>query len=636
MDRMQNGARFTVRMTMLSIAVTSLFFALFARLVYLQVWEEPELAAAAKANQLRTVYTEAPRGRILDRSGQILAGDKEVDVLTVNRDAPSKDKTLLARLAAFTGVDESTLKQRLNDPKQSLYRPVPVLENVDKSLIAAFREHQNEFPGVQAETRVERWYPNDTLAAHVLGYTGEVTDTDLENKDNKNIYRLGDLIGKAGLESAYESDLRGNPGVDKIEVDATGKPIRVLQHTDPVPGHDIKLSIDINTQRAAEVALQQSLDAARGITTPDGKSSPAPAGSVVALDPRDGSVRAMASFPTYQPSAFANGIPYSEYAQLTDPNGNLPLNNRAIQGQYAPGSTFKLVTSIAALKSGLIQPTTSYTDTGTFTLGDRKYQNALGKSYGTLNLSKAITVSSDVFFYNLGAKFWEGRKTYGEAMQDTANQFGLGAKEGIGIAGEQPGRIPTPESRKKLHDQNPQAYPEGNWFGGDDVNVAIGQGDTLVTPLQLANAYATFGNGGTLWQPHLVMAVLNSDGTVARAIEPKQIGHVDLPPGIHDPIQEGLIGAVANPSGTAYTAFNGFDRSTFPVAGKTGTAQVTGKQDSAIFAGYGPVGTPQLAVSVVLEQAGFGGTSAAPVGRQVFAQVAGQTTDGPSLGTGQD
>jgi penicillin-binding protein 2 len=635
-DRFQSGARFTVRMTMVSIAVTSLFFALFARLVYLQVWEEPTLAAAAKANQLRTVYTEAPRGRIVDRNGAILAGDKEVDVLTVSRDAPTKDKTLLARLAAFTGVDEATLRTRLNDPKASLYRPVPVLENAEKSLIAAFREHQNEFPGVQAETRVERWYPNASLAAHILGYTGEVTDTDLENKEKKNIYRLGDLIGKAGLESAYENDLRGTPGIDKIEVDATGKPIRVLQHTDPQPGHDIKLAIDINTQRTAEVALAQGLDAARGSRTPDGKESPAPAGSVVAIDPHDGSIRAMASFPTYQPSAFSGGIPYSEYAQLTDPNGNMPLNNRAIQGQYAPGSTFKLVTSVAALKSGLIQPTTSITDTGSFTLGDRKYQNALGKSYGTLNLSKAITVSSDVFFYNLGSRFWESRKSLGNAMQDTATQFGLGTKEGVGIAGEQPGRIPTPESRKKMHDDRPDAYPEGNWYGGDNVNVAIGQGDTLVTPLQLANAYATFGNGGTLYQPHLVTAVLNADGSVARAIEPKVINKVDLPASVRDPIQEGLQGAVASQYGTAYTAFSGFDRNAFPVAGKTGTAQVTGKQDSALFAGYGPIGNPQLAVSVVLEEAGFGGTTAAPVGRQVFAQVAGQSVDGPSLGTGQD
>ena len=344
----------------------------------------------------------------------------------------------------------------------------------------------------------------------------------------------------------------------------------------------------------------------------------------------------MASFPTYQPSAFAGGIPYSAYAQLTDPNGNLPLNNRAIQGQYAPGSTFKLITSVAALKSGLIQSTSTITDTGSFTLGDRRYQNALGKSYGTLNLSKAVTVSSDVFFYNLGSRFWESRKSLGNAMQDTATQFGLGSKQGIGIAGEQPGRIPTPESRKKMHEERPDAYPEGNWYGGDNVNVAIGQGDTLVTPLQLANTYATFGNGGTLYQPHLVRAVLNADGSVARAIDPKVLNKVDLPSSVRDSVQEGLQGAVSSPYGTAFSAFTGFDRTAFPVAGKTGTAQVTGKQDSAIFAGYGPIGDPQLAVSVVLEESGFGGTAAAPVGRQVFAQVAGQSVDGPTLGTGQD
>jgi penicillin-binding protein 2 len=636
-DRMQSGVRFTVRMTMLSIAVTSLFFALFARLVYLQVWEQPELAAAARDNQLRTVFTEAPRGRILDRNGIVLAGDKEVDVLTVNRDAPTKDKTLLARLATFTGVPEATLRQRLEDPKASLYRPVPVIEDAEKSMIAAFREHQSEFEGVQAETRVERWYPHDTLAAHILGYTGEVTDTDLESKDDaKSIYRLGDLIGKAGLESAFENDLRGSPGVDKIEVDATGRPVRVLQHTDPVPGHDIKLAIDINTQRVAEQSLAEGLAKARTVRTPDGKESPAPAGSVVAIDPRDGGVRAMASFPTYQPAAFSGGIPYSEYAKLTDPSGSLPLNNRAIQGQYAPGSTFKLVTSVAALNSGLIQAGSTINDTGSFTLGDRRYQNALGKSYGTVNLSRSLTVSSDVFYYQLGARFWEQRKALGEPMQDTAKQFGFGVRQGIGIGGETPGRIPTPESRKKMHEEAPEAFPEANWYGGDNVNVSIGQGDTLVTPLQLANSYATFANGGTLYQPRLVLAVLNGDGSVARSVDSKVLGQANLPAGVKAPIEEGLIGAVNSPSGTAFSAFAGFDRNTFPVAGKTGTAQVNDKQDSALFAGYGPVGNAQVAVSVVMEEAGFGGTSAAPVGRQVLAQVAGQQITETTLGTGQD
>lgn len=634
-ERVQSNVRFTVRMTMLSIGVASLFFALFARLIYLQVIEEPKLAAAAKANQLRTVYTEAPRGRILDRNGVPLATDKEVDVLTVERDAPSKDKTLLQRLANFTGVPEIVLRERMNDPKASMYRPVPVLENADKALVAAFRERQNEFPGVQAETRVERWYPHNALAAHILGYTGEVTDEDLSKKD-KATYRLGDMIGKAGLEAAFEDDLRGSPGVDKIEVDATGKPIRVLQHTDPVPGRDLRLTIDINTQRVAEQALAEGLAKARGVRTPDGRESPAPAGSVVAVDPRDGAIRAMASYPTFEPAAFAQGISFSQYAELTDPNGNLPLNNRAIQGQYAPGSTFKLITSDAALRSGLISSGATVVDGGAFFLGDRRYQNALGKAYGPVNMSRAITVSSDIYFYQLGAKFWEQRKNLGEPMQDTARKYGFGIKQGIGIAGEQPGRIPNPESRKKMHEERPDVYPEGNWYAGDNVNVSIGQGDTLVTPMQLANAYATFANGGTLWQPRLVDAVLNADGSPARTIASKILQRNEIPRDVHDPIQEGLRGAVNNPSGTAYTAFNGFDRDAFVVAGKTGTAQVTGKQDSALFAGYGPVGNAQLSVSVVLEQAGFGGTTAAPIAKQVFSQFSGQRITETQLGTGQD
>ncbi len=624
------------RLAVIGIVTTSLIVALFARLFYLQVIDGPQLAAAALSNKVRTVYEDAPRGRILDRNGIVIVGNREADVITIDRDATRKDKTLLARLATFLSTDVQTLEMRMKDPKVSPYRPAVIATNVDKATVASLRERQGEFPGVTASTRVERWYPNGTLAAQLIGYVGEINDSELA-KHEKDNYKPGDNIGKSGIEQAYESDLRGAIGVDRLEVDATGRAVRVLDHSPPVAGRDVQLSISIDVQKAAEDGIAQGLETARGGPDPHGNSAtPAPAGSAVAIDPNDGSLLALASYPTYDPAAFVNGVSQETYAALTDPNNFLPLNNRAIQGQYAPGSTFKLVTAIAGVRSGVLDPNAIVVDGGSYVLGNRQYRNAQGKAYGRVDLASSITVSSDVYFYGLGARLWQARDKRGDPMQDVAREMGLGSTQGIEIAGEAPGRVPDPKSRKKMHDENPQAYPEGQWFGGDNVNLAIGQGDTLATPLQIANLYATFANHGTLYKPHLGSKVLDSRGNTVSRVEPTVIRKVDIPANAYDPTKEGLVGAVNDPRGTAYSAFNGFDLKAFPVAGKTGTAQVEGKQDSALFAGYGPIDAPKIAVSVVLEEAGFGGAAAAPVARRIMASYSGQPIEPIKLGNGVD
>jgi penicillin-binding protein 2 len=363
---------------------------------------------------------------------------------------------------------------------------------------------------------------------------------------------------------------------------------------------------------------------------------PANAGSALAVNPQDGSILAMASFPAFDPGSFAKGIPTDEYAKLTDPKGDLPLTNRAVQGTYAPGSTFKLMTSVASLRTHIINENTVINDGGVFTLGNTQFRNAQGRSYGPVSINKAITVSSDVFFYNLGDRIWNARKSLGDPIQSTARDFGYGAKSGLPIAGEADGRVPDPASRKKSHDQRPDVYPEGNWYAGDNVNMAIGQGDTLVTPLQIADAYATFANGGTLYHSRLVLRVIDANGKARDEGKTEVTRKVDLPGDVRNPIEQGLSGAVQDPRGTAYSAFTGFDLKAFPVAGKTGTAQVAGKQDTALFAAYGPVGNPRVSVSVVLEQAGFGGQAAAPVARRVMAVVAGQPVEPIKLGSSAD
>jgi penicillin-binding protein 2 len=362
----------------------------------------------------------------------------------------------------------------------------------------------------------------------------------------------------------------------------------------------------------------------------------APAGSVVVTDPRDGSVLAMASYPTYEPAQFIDGISQQAFAQLQDPAGHYPLNNRATQGLYSPASTFKLVTSIAGLETGLITPQYTVNDKGFYTLGNppRTYTNAFREAFGPVNLTRALTVSSDVYFYELANRFCPGRCR--TAIQDTARDLGLGAYTDFELPFEANGRIPDEASKRRLHDSNPKAFPEPQWYTGDNLNLAIGQGDTVVTPLQLVNAYATFANGGTVFAPHVGRSVISVDGAPVRTIEPKVKHKVDMPASIRAPVLAGFEGVVADPKGTAYNAFAGFPLSQFPIAAKTGTAQVVGKQDTALFAAFGPVGDPRYAVTVVLEESGFGAAAAAPVARRIFDQAMGLPVTPIGRGSGRD
>lgn len=611
------------RLLVSGIVVASLFLALFSRLFFLQVVEGSELAAAAEANQVRTVIEEAPRGRILDREGEVLVSNRETDAIVVEREAVADDPNLLPNLAAFLDTTVEALEARINDEGSSPYRPAVVADDVDKSVIASMRERQNEFPGVQATTLVERWYPDGPIAAHVVGYTGEINDTELDELGD-NGYQLGDEIGKAGIEAALEDELRGEPGITRIEVDSSGRAVEVLSRTAPVPGNDVKLAIDKQTQQAAEAALSEGMEAVQsrpGAVTSDFGTS---GGSVYATDPRSGDVLALASWPTYDPAEFADGISADRYNELVDIEGKRPLSNRAVQGTYAPGSTFKLVTAMAALESGARAPDEYISDGGAFYLGGQRFQNAQGRAYGPVNMERSLTVSSDVYYYQLGAQFWSNREENGNVIQDAARKLGFGEPHGIVIGSEAEGRIPSPESRREMHEQYPEAFPEGNWYAGDNVNLSIGQGDTLVTPLQIADSYAAFANGGTVNRPRLVLEVLDHNGAPIRKVDPSVHSSFDLQPQIKEPIERGLVGAVSNPQGTAYNAFESFDLEAFPVAGKTGTAQVNNKNDTALFAAYGPTTDPRIAISVVLEQGGFGSQSAAPVARKTLAGFAGQ------------
>ncbi len=641
-----------LRLAIVGIVALSLFAAMFARLWYLQVMAAPEYQLAAQANQQRTIVEEATRGRILDRTGLVIVDNRTSIVVTIDRraleelDKAVRDQMLVRLSEEFTRYGLPTtveqLEARLVDVRYSPYTPVPIAEDVSVELEAYLLERSEQFPSVAVEARSVRFYPYGATAAHLLGYVGAVTGEELEARAAQTAkpYQQGDEIGKSGVERTYEEDLRGVPGRRVLEVDADGDTIRQLSSRSPVPGNDVQLSIDVRLQALVEQALAEELVRTRARPVENGPQPPAPAGSVVVLDPRDGSILAMASYPTYDPSAFVNGIDSGEWAALQDPAAHYPLNNRAIQGQYAPGSTFKLITATAALRSGAIAANSTIVDGGSYRLNPCRgdtcvFRNAGSRRYGRVNVTRAITVSSDVFFYDLGSRFFF-EDFAGDPIQDAARDYGLGSISGVPLPSEQDGFVPDAASKQARHDGNPEAFPDGRWRAGDNVITAVGQGDVLVTPLQLANAYATFANGGSLFSPNVALRVLEPGTTpveerIVRAIGPRLVRQVALPPEVRNPILAGLIGVTAEGGGTAHAVFSDFPNWT--VAAKTGTAQVTGRTDTAVFTAFAPAEAPQYVVVAMMEESGFGGVAAAPLVRRILEPLADPTLM-PEIGPG--
>lgn len=624
----------TLRLGIVGVVIVALLGTLFTRLWFLQVLDAPEYEVAAEIIQVREVPIPASRGRILDRNGKVIVDNRISLVVSLDssflRDEEEVTRVLtvvaeeMSRSGQRTKVAE--LQRRLGDKRFESAESKPLAEDVDEEVAVVLVERSEELPGLSIERRAVRTYPYGSVAAHVLGYVGRISPTELDAKraepiDESKPYRLNDDIGKSGLERIFENDMRGTPGLRRVEVDTDEVPIRVLEEVLPEPGSDVQLTIDIDLQAAAEKALAEQVRSLRS-----------PGGAVTVLDPSNGSVLAMASYPTYDPTEFVNGISNERFAEI-QASGEEPLLNRALQSSYPPGSTFKLVTAYAAMDTGLINANSSYLDAGVYTLSGCKgsacqFKNAKGARYGTVGVQRALTVSSNVFFAWLGERFWLNRTQYGYAIADTARKLGMGAATGIQLPLESRGFMPDPDTKMQRSEDYPEVFPDGNWYTGDNVNSALGQGDVIVTPLQLVNAYATFANGGVLHAPNIVWRVLkirNETGVeIVRTIEPRVVNTFDVPPHVRTPIEAGLRDAVANPSGTSYRPFEGFDLAAFPIAAKTGTAEVRGKEDNAVFAAYAPIGAPRYAISIVIEAGGFGSVGAAPVARYLFDRIAGQ------------
>lgn len=619
-----------VRVSIVGVVALALFSALFARLWYLQVAASGQFVAAAQSNSVRTLPEPALRGRILDAKGRPLVDNRIANAITIDRKITDEERELVVpRLAELLGISVADIEKKLDDPRVSPYTAVPVALDVPEEALVYVSEHREDFPSVRAEPIAFRRYVNGAMAAHVLGYVGEINEQELAAQLGAGAYELGDDIGKSGVEQTYESDLRGEPGVRRLEVDSRGRVLRTLETRKPRSGHDVRLTIDLDVQRVAEESLAQGILGARAAQDKAEKKGfktfAAPAGAVVVLDVSDGSVVAMASNPTYDPNEFVDGIATPRWKELNDPAGHYPLVDRAIAGQYAPGSTFKLITALGGLQSGAITPGKTVNDKGSYrypTDPGRPFTNDNSAAYGSVNLSRALTVSSDVYFYTIGGDLYYRQRhgqPGGDALQETARAYGFGALTGIALPNEQSGRVPDAAWKQRIHDSNPAAFPYPDWLPGDNIQFAIGQGDVLSTPLQLADAYAAFANGGTLFQPRLAAQVRTAGGQSLRTLQPIVTRQVPVPGRAE--ILDGLTGVVSSDRGTAAGVFAGFPPGM--VGGKTGTTQVEGKQNSSWFVGLTPAAAPRYVVVAVVEEGGYGAATAAPIVRRVMQAING-------------
>lgn len=662
-----------VRVSIVGVVVVALFTSLFARLWFLQVNESTTIVASIDQQTLRTVRTEAARGVIYDRAGRAIVTNAVRWVVSADpklRQLPKDDPTrvaVLGRLSELLGVAVPELEQRLDDPRRAPVETAILASfAVDDKKSAVVRtrlaERADDFPYVSIDALSQRAYPYRSLAAQLLGYVGQVNPDDLKRHPS---YGRNDSIGKVGIEAVYEDALRGVPASETVLTNPAGQVVGdPVRSTPGRPGRDVRLTIDARIQGEAEKALAMGIAAARQQPWGDlvkagigNYNFRAPAGAAVVMDAQTGDVLALASNPAYDPTVSVDGFSAGEWAALNGASSGYPMVDRATSGLYAPGSTFKLVTSAAAIDSGARTLYQNVPDNGCYVSvnsSDKSQKcNAGNQVNNGVDLSRALTVSSDVYFYGVGDLLWglwkNGDTARGNAIQRWARTFGFGARTGVAVD-ESTGVIPDSkwranyvreQQRRGIEPYKSRAADYIQWNPGDNMNTAVGQGDVLVTPLQLADAYAALANGGTLWVPRLADAELQNGKPVTRF--PRQVrGRVNLPPDLRQQMLQGFEGVVRNDKGTASQAFKGFPADQI-MMGKTGTAQVGQsvkdcvrpgpggaadvslcKADTAWFAGmFGgrDPAKPKYVVVVMVEQAGFGGRVAAPVARQIVESV---------------
>jgi penicillin-binding protein 2 len=572
-----------------------MFAIIFFRLWYLQVLSGDKYLAEANNNRVREIKLDAPRGKILDTNGEVLVDNKpgnavKIDPSKLPRD-PHEKALVYARLSRTLGINRRELRRSVTDQlNQQPFSTATVKSDVNIDVIGFLRERASQFPGVTVEQVQFRSYPKKELAAQILGYVGQVSEKALKEKLYPGT-KQGDRVGIAGIESSYDRFLRGKNGATRVQVDSLGEPHGQLSTREPVPGQNLKLTLDAAVQKTGQQALGQRK------------------GGFVVMDVKTGAIKALGSTPSYDPNVFSKVLKNSDFQRLSSDANGAPLLNRATTGQYPTGSVFKLVTSVAALESGLITATQPIQDNGKITVGTQEFKNSGGGTpHGTLAMRKALQVSSDVYYYLLG----QGDNGHFQ-IQKWARKLGFGKPTGIDVPGEGYGLVPT----EKWVNKNSKRLGV-TWTVGQNIQLAIGQGFLLADPLQVAVAYAAVGNGGYIVKPHLAQRIEDADGAAVQEFGNPARKKLDINPAYRQTIMEGLHDAADAPGGTSYPVFANFP---VPVAGKTGTAERLGQPDQSWYSVLAPYPNPKYVVTVTVEAGGFGADSAAPAACKVLSTL---------------
>ncbi|RFC74324.1 penicillin-binding protein 2 [Streptomyces sp. AcE210] len=656
--------RVQIRLVILQVLVLSLLLTLGGRLWYLQIRNGAEYAKEASGNHVQQVVSPAVRGSILDARGVPIADNETRLVVSASRTdlmkMPDDGKAVLAKLADVLGMKSGdvTEKVRLCDAKTpqpcwngSPYQPIPITDEATPKQALQIRERSEDFPGITAEPEAVRRYagPGNSNTAQVLGYLSPVTDAEIEKaKDTSSPYLRSDQVGRSGLERTYDKELRGKAGVTRYEVDNLGRVIGRAKSDEAEPGANVVTSIDARVQGVAEKELNEAMKAARKeFDKNTDENYKADSGAVVVMEAKTGRVVAMASNPAYDPNAWVGGISGKDYAKLTGKKSNYPLLNRAIQGQAAPGSIFKVVSTTAAVDAGYAF-NGHYPCTSSYSIGNQVFKNFESENFGPISLGRALEVSCDTVFYGIAHNEWKKdggtkpKKNPGDYFYKTAHKFGLGQETGIDLPNEVTGRIPDRKWKQNFWKANKDSWCktgkkdgdyvqrlsyenclEGNLMrAGDSVNYSIGQGDTLVTPIQMATIYAAISNGGTLYNPEVGKAIVSADGKNIQEIKPKSHGKLPMTSKLRNEIDGALAGVATR--GTAAWRFGGWPQDKIPMHAKTGTAEVYGKQTTSWFATY----TKDYSVVMTISQGGTGSGASGPAVRKIYDAIYGLDADG--------
>ena len=585
--------KYAYRLELLMIASVLIFAVLIGRMAYLQLYKGDYYYRLSEGNRVRAVKILAPRGIIYDCNGEELVKNEPGFVVSLLRTNKKPDMAVINRLAAIIEMPPEQILEKIKQNEDS-YEPIRIKSNLSAAMVTKIEERTEELPGILLELQSIRKYVNNEMAVHVLGYVGEVSDYEI-SKDQNTELKVGSMVGKFGLERFYDNYLRGTDGSYREEVDVAGRVVQTLDELPPKPGRGLVLTVDAKLQREAEKIVDEHLKYLRS----SGFAPNANAAAIIAIDPRNGAIKALVSRPAFNPNLFVNGISSKDWQAIND-NPFDPMSNKVISGEYPPGSTFKIVTGSAALETGKVTPQEMIFDSGKHWL--IPMGNSEGEALGWINFHKALAASDNVYFYEMGNRVGI------DVLKKYAALFGFGKTTGIDLFGETEGIIASPEYKMKVFNED--------WYLGDTFNAAIGQGFNLATPLQLAVMLSAVANNGDIYKPHLVEKIVNDDGSVVKEIKPEKIGHLPVSKETLELLQSALK-AVAQEGGTAAQLAN----LSVPVAGKTGTAENPHGKDHGLFVGYAPADNPNLVVVAVIDQGGFGSVSAAPIVQRIFEYV---------------